>query len=60
MASDEPYEQRLLNRLDDLLIVQLGLARIPQRNIRAIVGCGINRVSRILKHLPKKGTGEGG
>src|SRR5689334_19213899 len=34
--------------LKDLLIVQLGLADVPQRTIREIVGCDINRVSRIV------------
>ncbi len=37
--------------LQTLLIVQLGLAGVPQRNIRAIVGCDLNRVSKILKQV---------
>lgn len=36
--------------LMDLLITQLGVAGVPQQAIRQI-GCDINRVSRILKHL---------
>jgi hypothetical protein len=43
--------------LRSLLIVQLGLAEIPQNNIRKIVGGDIYRVSRImrlLKSRPKK------
>ena len=39
--------------LRDLLIVQLGLAKVPQNDIRKIVGCNIHRVNGILKHLPK-------
>ena len=40
--------------LKDLLITQLGLAGLPQLSIRAIVGCDIHRVSRILRHLKTK------
>ena len=42
--------QRLLQ---DMLIVQLALAGVPQLSIRAIVGCSIDRVNRIGKHLKK-------
>jgi len=34
--------------LKDLLIVQLGIAGVPQQSIRAIVGCDIIRVNRIV------------
>jgi len=37
--------------LMDLLITQLGVAGVQQQAIRQILGCDINRVSRILKHL---------
>lgn len=40
--------------LKDILIVQLGVAGVPQQNIRAIVGCDINRVSRIVRYLKMK------
>jgi len=40
--------------LENLPILQLGLAGVPQRAIRAVVGCDMNRVNRILKHLKKK------
>jgi len=40
--------------LKDLLIVQLGIAGVPQQKIRAIVGCDINRVSRIVKFITSK------
>jgi len=46
--------------LKDLLIVQLGIAGVPQRSIRAIVGCNIGRVNRIVRHLKiKPGRREG-
>lgn len=41
--------------LRDLLIVQLGLAGVPQLRIREIVGVDIHRVSRIVKHFKKVG-----
>ena len=37
--------------LKDLLITQLGIAQVPQQSIRQIVGCEMNRVNRIVKHL---------
>ncbi len=37
--------------LKDLLITQLGIAQVPQQSIRQIVGCDMNRVNRIVKHL---------
>lgn len=41
--------------LKDMLIVQLGLAGVPQDRIRQIVICDANRVAQIVKHLkPKK------
>ena len=43
--------------LKDLLIVQLGIAGVPQRSIRTIVGCGIERVNRIVRHLKAKPLG---
>lgn len=39
--------------LRDLLIVQLGLAGVTQRQIREIVGVDIHRVNRVVKHLKK-------
>ena len=46
--------------LKDILIAQLGAAGVPQQAIREIVGCDINRVSRIVKHMkPKKARKEG-
>jgi len=40
--------------LKDILIVQLGMAGVRQQDIRAIVGCDINRVSRIVRHIKTK------
>jgi hypothetical protein len=37
--------------LRDLMIVQLGLARVPQQDIREIVGVDIHRVNRIVRHF---------
>jgi hypothetical protein len=39
--------------LKDMFIAQLALAKIPQQSIRKIVGCDINRVNAIVKHLKK-------
>jgi hypothetical protein len=41
-----------------MIIIQLGLAGIPQRSMRVIAGCDIHRVNRILKHLKPKGKKE--
>jgi hypothetical protein len=38
----------------DLMIIQLGLAGIPQKQIREIVGGGIDHVNGIVRHLKKK------
>jgi hypothetical protein len=46
MAADEATEL-----LRTLLIVQLALAGLPQRGIRAIAGCDMNRVTKTLKPL---------
>jgi hypothetical protein len=45
--------------LKDLLIVQLGLAGVPQQKIRSIVGCDIGRVNRIVRHLRTKAPRKG-
>ena len=39
--------------LKDLLITSLGAAGVKQSEIRKIIGCDINRVSRIVKHIPQ-------
>lgn len=43
--------------LRTMLIVQLGLAGIGQRQIREVAGCDMNRVAKTLKALKlKRGT----
>jgi hypothetical protein len=37
--------------LTDLLITQLAASGVQQQTIRQILGCDINRVSRITKHI---------
>lgn len=37
--------------LKDILITQLGIAGVPQQDIRKIVDCDINRVSAIVRHV---------
>ncbi len=44
--------------LKDLLIVQLGVAGVRQRDIRAIVGVDMNRVSRIVRHIKPRPSRE--
>jgi hypothetical protein len=39
--------------LRDLLITSLGAAGVKQHDIRQIVGCDMNRVSRIVKHIER-------
>ncbi|HXM39455.1 MAG TPA: hypothetical protein VN908_12450 [Gemmatimonadales bacterium] len=46
----------VVERLETLLIVQLGLAGVSQRAIREIVECDLNRVSRIVKQLNRRST----
>ncbi len=45
--------------LKDMLIVQLGLAGVPQQKIRIIARCNIGRVNGIMKHLKTRGGGAG-
>lgn len=39
--------------LKDLLITSLGAAGVKQTEIRKIVGCDMNRVNRIVKHIER-------
>lgn len=60
MALQKKNDQTTDDLLRDLLIVQLGIAGLTQRQIREIVGVDMNRVSRIIKHFKKGGkTGDG-
>ncbi len=46
----------LNNLIRDQMIIQLGLAGVPQRQIREIVGVDITRVNRLVKPLKKSGS----
>ncbi|MGB7472050.1 MAG: hypothetical protein WBW58_21955 [Candidatus Acidiferrum sp.] len=46
-------EEEIVELLRNILIVQLGIAKVPQNDIRKIVGCGMNRINDVLKHIPK-------
>jgi hypothetical protein len=51
---------RIAELLKDLLITELGRAGVPQPVIRKIVGCDMNRVSRIVKNFGReRGRGRG-
>jgi uncharacterized membrane protein len=49
----DDYENRHLELLQDLLITSLGTAGVKQTEIRKIVGCSMDRVSRIVKQLER-------
>lgn len=51
MAPRKQSDDPLRELIQKSLIVQLGLARIPQQQIRKIVGCDINTVNAVVKHL---------
>ena len=57
MVVEKPPQENLLRDLlaaqRDSQIITLGLAGIPQLDIREIVGVDIHRVSRIFKLLKK-------
>lgn len=48
-----PSEEQV-ELLRKILIVQLGLAGVPQNTVRAIVGGDIRRVNDVMRHLPRK------
>jgi hypothetical protein len=52
-AKPSPAEEQV-ELLKKILIVQLGLAGVPQTVVRKIVGGDIVRVNEVMKHLPKK------
>lgn len=51
MTSKHGSSEEVIELLRTMLIVQLGLAGIGQRQIREVVGCDLNRVTRTLKAL---------
>jgi len=46
-------EEEIVELLRNILIVQLGVAKVPQNDIGKIAGCGIHRVNDVLKKIPK-------
>ncbi len=60
MATRRARGDETTELLRTLLIVQLALAGVPQREIRAVAGCDMNRVTMTLKSLrsPKRGKSE--
>lgn len=46
-------EGKITELLKDLLITSLGVAGVKQVVIRNIVGCDMNRVNRIVKHITR-------
>jgi hypothetical protein len=54
----KPDERTIVETLENLLIVQLGLAGVTQARIRAIVGCNIGRVNAIVRYLKPKAPKE--
>lgn len=44
-------ENEQIELLRNILITQLALAGVPQRRIRAIARCDMNRVAAIVRHL---------
>ncbi len=46
-------EKSLEDLIRDLMIIQLAVAGLGQREIRAIVGVDANRVAAIAKHFKK-------
>ena len=46
--------EKMIELLQDLLISTLGIAGVPQLDIRKIVGVDMLRVNRIVRHLKTK------
>lgn len=60
MAKKEVAREGAVEILQDILIVQLGLAGVPQQTIRRIVGCNMSRVTEIVRHLGSKNDRKAG
>lgn len=54
MAQNKSAAEEQVELLKKILIVQLGLAGVPQSMVRKIVGGDIVRVNEVMKHLPKR------
>jgi glycine cleavage system H lipoate-binding protein len=53
MVKEKQKEKSVNELLQDLLIIQLGLAGLAQSQIREIVGVDMHRVNSIVKHFKK-------
>ena len=49
-------DEEILELLKSMWITQLGLSGVPQQSIRKIVGCDINRVSAVVRHLKSQNS----
>ena len=54
MARESDAVNELVELIRTMLITQLGLAGVGQREIREVAGCDINRVSKTLRALKLK------
>ena len=52
--SKDDRNEEVPELLRDLLITSLGTAGVKQTEIRKIVGCDMNRVTRIVKHIKQE------
>ena len=52
--SNHERNEEVAELLRDLLITSLGTAGVKQTEIRKIVGCGMNRVNKIVKHIEQE------
>jgi hypothetical protein len=52
-AQDNANLNRIEELLRDLLITSLGSVGVKSAEVRKIVGCGMDRVTRILKHIER-------
>lgn len=53
----QKQESETAELLKDLLITQLARADVPGHKIRGIVGCDMNRVTRIVRHMKRRRNG---
>jgi NTP pyrophosphatase (non-canonical NTP hydrolase) len=51
---DQNGNAEVADLLRDLLITALGAAGVKPKAIREIAQCGMNKVSRITKHIPEE------
>lgn len=54
MVKKSATNDAVVERLEKQMIIQLGLAGVPQRAIREIVECDLNRVTKIVRHLKRR------